>query len=175
MALWSMLCSPTSHWVINQHRSIPDGLWLTSTDKHWHIFLVYLSYLQRLLKFPRRITVLFILVIWYLPLPKNSAFNHVNIHQMLTEWIHESHRSYLSQWLEMLRRFWRKCPEFYFIGITKAPSRDDFLERTLPAAKFWGLHDDAPPVMRSLVCHNWLILRCGRRDICEIGIASEGL
>lgn len=107
--------------------------------------------------------------------PQNGAFNHVNIHQMLTEWIYESHRSYLSQWLEMLRRYWRKCPESYFIGITQAPSRDDFLERTLPAAKFWGLHDDAPPVMRSLVCHNWLILRCGRKDICEIGIASEGL
>lgn len=164
-----MLCSPSPHWVINQHRYIPGGLWLTSTDiQSWFVLP---PEFVRILWEEEALSCSF----WYLPLSKNSAFNKVNIHKMLTEWIYEPHRLYLSQWLEMLRRFWRKCPESYFIDITQAPSREDFLEGTSPSAQFWGLQDDAPPVMRILVWHNWLIFRYRRKDICEIGIASEWL
>lgn len=153
-------CSTGVHAVFSfpamSNKPVQVYSWWSLADGHY-TFLIYLSYLQRLLKFCGEWALSY--PFWYLPLYKKNAFNKINIHKMFIfcEWIHDSHRLHLSQSLEMLRRFWRKCSESYFTEMTQASPRDDFLEATLQAGQFWSLQDDVLLAMRILVCRNWLI------------------
>lgn len=147
--------------------------WWSLADRHWHTLLVYLSYLQRLLKFSREEALS--CSFWYLPLHKNSAFNKVNIHEMLTEWIHESHRllsfSMTRNAEEILEKVsWVLLHRNNAGTLQRWLPRRDFASSTILGLTAW-----CPSLMRIVVCRNWLIFRYRRKYICEIGIASEWL
>lgn len=141
-------CLPSLQWIINLY-----SVYLVVFG--WRALTYILGSLvlpPRLVKFSREEALSY--SFWYLSSYKNIAFNKAYICKMFIEWIRESHRFYLVQWLEILKRFWRRYLESYFTDMTQAPS----------STVLWLMGRlYLPPIMGILVYSSWLIFRKGKK------------
>lgn len=119
-------CLPSLQWIINLYSMflVVFG-WKAST-----YILGSLVLPPRIVKFSREEALSY--SFWYLSSYKNIVFNKAYILKMFIEWIHESHRFYLVQWLEIQKKDFGE-------GILSLTSQKWYRH---PPAQFWDLWEN---------------------------------